>query len=239
MASQSGHEIRFTKRREEDALETGQVSLLEEVGSEAREQRIEGRYMAGASSGAAAKENKNEEWTEKHRNVARKLVPEGGWVQQRLFDIGWSDASQCQACRYACHKEEGTEKHRLYHCPEWNEIDEIPEAFKKWEQEARTSKKEWKWQRGIATHPLSESQWNRGHFSMKKSGSLRSTRAGVYQLKDSRATLALFWVPLESGKHVVGQWCSWIMMKNWGFCIGCTVRWRQSLKSSSPLRGRS
>ena len=25
-----------------------------------------------------------------------------------------------------------------------------------------------KWQRGIVTHPLSESQWNRSHFSMKK-----------------------------------------------------------------------
>ena len=64
--------------------------------------------------------------------------------------------------------EEGTEKHRLYHCSEWHEIrPEIPEAFRKWEQKARTSK-EWKWQRGTVAHPLSESQWNRGHFSMKK-----------------------------------------------------------------------
>ena len=46
------------------------------------------------------------EWTEKHRNVTRQLHLEGGWVQQRLFDIGWSDESECQAC----HKEEGTEK---------------------------------------------------------------------------------------------------------------------------------
>ena len=53
-------------------------------------------------------------WTEKHRNVARKLVLEGGWVQKKLFDAGWSVESECQAC----HKEEGTEKHRLYHCPE-------------------------------------------------------------------------------------------------------------------------
>ena len=35
---------------------------------------------------------------------------------KRLFDIGWSDVSQCQACQ----REEGTEKHRLYHCPEWH-----------------------------------------------------------------------------------------------------------------------
>ena len=94
----------------------------------------------------------------KHRSVARKLVLESGWVQKRLFDVGWSDESECQAC----HKGEGTEKHRLHHCPEWNEVrQEIPEAYNKWEQKARTSKKEVKWQRGIVTHPLSESQWNR------------------------------------------------------------------------------
>ena len=67
--------------------------------------------------------------------------------------------------------EEGTEKHRLYHCPEWYEVRrEIPEAFRKLEQKARTSKKEWKWQRGIVVHPLSESQWNRGHFQYEKVG---------------------------------------------------------------------
>ena len=32
----------------------------------------------------------------------------------------------------------------------------------------KTSKKEWKWQRGIVAHPLSESQWNRGHFSTEQ-----------------------------------------------------------------------
>ena len=33
------------------------------------------------------------------------------------------------------HKEEGTEKHRLYHCPETNEVRrEIPEIFRKWKQ---------------------------------------------------------------------------------------------------------
>ena len=55
----------------------------------------------------------DEEWTDKHRNVMRKLVVEEGWVQRRLYDIGWSDEKKCQGCD----KEEGTEKHRLYHCP--------------------------------------------------------------------------------------------------------------------------
>ena len=31
------------------------------------------------------------DWTENHRNVARNLFVEGGWVQQRLFVIGWSN----------------------------------------------------------------------------------------------------------------------------------------------------
>ena len=71
-------------------------------------------------------------------------------MQKKLYDIGWPDESECQAC----HKEEGAEKDRLYHCPEWNEFGrEIPEAFRRWERKARTSK-EWKWQRGIVTHPL-------------------------------------------------------------------------------------
>ena len=33
-----------------------------------------------------------------------------------------------------CNVEEGTEKHRLYHCPCWNEIrSQIPEESWKWE----------------------------------------------------------------------------------------------------------
>ena len=41
---------------------------------------------------------------EEDRNVARKIFLEGGWTQKRLFDIGWSDVSQCQAYQM----EEGT-----------------------------------------------------------------------------------------------------------------------------------
>ena len=75
----------------------------------------------------------NEEWTDKHRNVMRKLVSGGGWVQKRFYDIGWSDDKTCQGCN-----KEGTEKHRLYHCPCWKEIrSKIPEKVRKWEQRAR------------------------------------------------------------------------------------------------------
>ena len=40
-----------------------------------------------------------EDWTVKHRNVARKIFVEGGWTQEGLFDIGGSNISQCQACQ--------------------------------------------------------------------------------------------------------------------------------------------
>ena len=91
---------------------------------------------------ALLRKKTNEEWTETHRNVARKLFLEGGcWEQKKLFDIGWSDKCECEAC----HKEEGTDKRRLHHCPDWHEVRrEIPEAFRKWQQKARTSKKEGK-----------------------------------------------------------------------------------------------
>ena len=67
-------------------------------------------------------------WTEKHRNVARKIFLEGGWTQTKPFDIGRSDVNQCHASK----REEGTEMDRLYHCPEWYEVRrEIPRGLQK------------------------------------------------------------------------------------------------------------
>ena len=164
----------------------------------------------------------------KHRNVARKLG-----CGRRL---GMSVNVKLARWRKA-------QKHRLYNCPEWHEVRrEIPEAFRKWEQKARTSRKEWKWQRGIVTHPLSERQWNRGHFSLKKWESEKHKNWGMRAegFKGHVATDgSLFWVPLESGEHVVCLWCSWIMMRRWGFCMGCLARWWQHLRSSAPSRGGS
>ena len=171
-------------------------------------------------------------------DVAMKIFLEGGWTQKRLFDVYSSDISQCQACQ----KEEGTEKHRLYHCPEWFEVRrEIPEAFRKWEQKARMSKKEWKWQRGIVEHPLSESQWNRGHFRMRKWESEKHKSWGMPAegFKGHIATYGSLLGNAGKWKHVVGQWCSWTMMKLWGPCMGCLVQWRQNSRFSAPSRGWS
>ena len=40
---------------------------------------------------AVLRKKTKEEWTEKHRNSARKSVQEAGWVQKKLFDLGWSE----------------------------------------------------------------------------------------------------------------------------------------------------
>ena len=169
-------------------------------------------------------------WTERHRNVARKIFVEGGWTQKGLFEIGWSDISECQSCK----TEEGTEKHRLYHCPEWHAgRRDVPESFRKWEQKAKTSKKEWKWQRGIVAHPLSES-----HFSVTKweSEKHRSWGVPVEVFKGHVATDGSLLGTMANREHVVGQW-SWIMMKRMG--LGCMAQWRQNLRSSAPSSGRS
>ena len=48
-------------------------------------------------------------------------------------------------------------------------MTKIPEAFSsKWEQKTRTSKKSGSGKKGLVTHPLSESKWNRGLFSVKE-----------------------------------------------------------------------
>ena len=164
--------------------------------------------------GFAAQENKRK-LVGNHRNVARNWVWEGGWVQQRLVDIGWSDESECQAC----HKEEGTEKHRLYHCAECHEIRrEIPKTFRKWEQKARTSKR---------------------YCNASESEKHKSWGIPAEGFKNHVATDGSLLGTAGIGEHVAGQWCRWIMMKNWGLCMECTAQWMQHLRSSSPSRGRS
>ena len=94
---------------------------------------------------------------------------------------------------------------------------------------ARTSMKEWKWQRGLVALPLSGSQRNRGHFSVTK-WSPRSIEAGVCKWRASGA----MWPPtalckerLASEEHVVGQWYSWTTMKR------CALAWDVWLSGGS------
>ena len=82
---------------------------------------------------AVLRRKTNESWTDKHLNVMRQLVVDGGWIQKRMYDTGWSDEKKCRGCN----KEEGTEKHRLCHCPSWRKVrSQIPEVLGDWEHRA-------------------------------------------------------------------------------------------------------
>ena len=79
-----------------------------------------------------------------------------------------------------CNKEENTEKHRLHHCPCWKEIrSQIPGTLMKWEQRARTSEKDWKWQRRITTHALSEKPIGKEPPNSAKMGVRKAQKLGL------------------------------------------------------------
>ena len=195
------------------------ISVLEEVGSKALTGRAVRGSMARTRSSSLAEESE------------RGL--EGGWVQKRLFDIGLWDVSQCQPCQM----EEGTEKHRFYHCPEWHAARrDIPEFFRQWEHKARTSKKEWKWQRGTVAHPLSGSQWNRGHFSVTTWES-EKRRSWCMLVEGFEGNVADGSMPGKFGKWGACGWA--VVQPGYDEEMGCMAQWRQKSRSTAPSRGRS
>ena len=100
-----------------------------------------------------------ENWTDKNRNVARKIFLEGGWTQKRLFDFDWFDTSQCQACK--------KRKGQNTTAQNGTKPDERFQKFlRSWSKKTRTSKKEWNWQRGVVTHQPME----QGSFKLEKMG---------------------------------------------------------------------
>ena len=72
--------------------------------------------------------------------VMRKLVVEGGLVQKRLYDIGWSDEKKRRGCN-----KEGTEKHRTNVRHGEKSETRSQQGWGKWEQRLKTSKKDWTW----------------------------------------------------------------------------------------------
>ena len=113
---------------------------------------------------ALMRKKTKEDWTEKHRNVARKLVLEVG-CRKNFSTLVWSDKKRMPSL-----PEGGRHrKAQAPHCPELYEVRRgNPEGFRKWEQKAKNLKKEWKWQRGMVALPLCESKWSRDHFSLQQ-----------------------------------------------------------------------
>ena len=72
-------------------------------------------------------------WTETHLNVARKSL--GRRLQKRLFDMAGRMYVNANHARWR--------KEMLYHSQKRHEVRrEILEPFRKWEQKAKTSKKD-------------------------------------------------------------------------------------------------
>ena len=96
---------------------------MREVGSQAR---------VRAPVFSDVKRELRDSWTAKHRNVMTKLVVEGGWVQKRVYDIGWSDDMRRKRQR---------RRDRSTGCffPEWKEArHQMLDGERKWEYNAQT-----------------------------------------------------------------------------------------------------
>ena len=112
-----------------------------------------------------------------------------------------------KTCR-VCNKEEGTGKRRMF---------QIPEDLEKWEQRAKTSKEDWKWQTGITAHRLSESNWRKA-TCRSKGGNRKSTNVQACQLEVSGTMpppMALCCEILAGGARADGQCCSLITTRGW------------------------
>ena len=136
-----GQETGLPAGREEDASETSQevVYCKRWAAKHECEELKEGVWLEPIQ--AMLRRKTNEPWTDNHRNVMRKLVVEGGGCRKDCATL-----SHEKKCR-GFNKEEGTEKHRLYHCPSWRWVrNQVPQVLESWEQRARTSQEDWRWQ---------------------------------------------------------------------------------------------
>ena len=97
------------------------------------------------------------DWTEKHRNVDRKIFLEGGWTQKKIvryWMVGQQSVSRLS--------EGGKAQAR-----QLSGIARSEARYSGSFQEMRAKDDSIKGRREMAEHPLSGSQWNRGNFRMK------------------------------------------------------------------------
>ena len=171
----------------------------------------------------------NEVWTDKHRNVMKKLVVEGGWVQKRLFDIGWSDEKKCRGL-----KKDGTEKHTLHtqsvmegsQTPASSRTGELGTTGKRVEGRLEKTKR-------YDVVPAKRRQLDEEPLVSQTLENLKNTRAGACLSKASKTKLpprAHCWESLAGGLRVGGQLCSSIMARRWDQCVGSAVLWMLNLE---------
>ena len=127
--------------------------------------------------------------------------------------------------------EEGTEKHRRYHCSDTNQAGDSG-GSESWSKKRERRRKSGSGKK-VSSRTLSVKANGIEATSASKVG-VRKALQGLrgYRLLSARKS----W---KVAKLVVGQWYSWTMMKRPGPCMGCTAQWRRILRSSVPSRGRS
>ena len=125
-------------------------------------------------------------------------------MQKRLYHIGWSDEKRCEGCG----EDEGTEKHRLCHRPSW--FGEMGATSKHvegglemtQEHDVVSSRR-----KQLEEEPVvSRMVHGAGSCQSKAFGTMSEHRA--------------------DGVLADGRWCSLMMTRSWGQCMGCV--WIQS-----------
>ena len=182
-----------------------------------------------------------EEWTEKHRNCCEEVISGRRLGAEKSLPtlVGRMKVSAKPATRRKALKSTGSTTAQDGTRSEGRSQRLSGSGNKKREPQRKS---EWKWQRGIVEHPLSESQWNRV-TSGWKSGSRRSDKSWGIPAEGFKGHVATDGSLLGTA----GKWgaCGWSVVQldydeELGpLCMGCTARWRQNLRSSAPSRRRS
>ena len=142
------------------------------------EELKEGAWLERGLTPKRKKEREN--WTEKHRIVARKIFLEGGWTQKEAYSILAGRISVSDKSSRWRKAQKDTDSTTV---TEWHAVRRgIQEIFSKWEQ------KEWRWQRGVVAL-LSVKASGTEDISQWKCWSLRSTKAGVCKSKVSGTSM--------------------------------------------------
>ena len=138
-------------------------------------------------------------------------------MQKRLCDIGWSDDEKCRGCS----KEEGTDKHRLYHCPSWNESQNPdPRGFGEVRTMGQTVERRLEVAKRNYVAPTERKQLEDKSTCRSTGGNRKSTKVGACQLK--APPMARCWESWSVGERADCQWCSLTTTRRWGqWNAGC------------------
>ena len=106
---------------------------------------------------ATLRRKTNEARTDEHRNVTKKLVVQGGWVQKHFMTC---DGRTKRSVKVVTKK-------KALRSPGCTTVhDGGKSETRSQKQRTETSKEDWTWPRGTTLHPLSEGSCKKSHLSV-------------------------------------------------------------------------